>query len=351
MKRTLLLTSLLLLLGILVGSTAAMASPAQPAADVIDQDFQFQENNTTTENQTTTPAENETTTADDVNTETDDTNGTNETGEGNETEVENETEPANETIGPGARLSGIVGAHQAELRGAVSERAFGLSVAAAVSNGSRARMVQTETEHLEVRLQELENESAALEAASQNGTVSNGTYQARSTTLTAQINALESRINQTSVEGEQLSATVRAAHGVNMTRLAELQAAAGNATGQEMASIARSIAGPRSGHPGVRRGPPAHAGPSMGPPTNVTPGAPRNATNGPPNNTTMGPPEGTQMGPPNNTTMGPPDDSRMGPPNNKTRGPQSDRGEGPSSNQTNTSDGTGSTGEKGISGQ
>lgn len=280
MKRTLLLTSLLLLLGILVGSTAAMATSAQPAADVIDQDFQFQENNITA----------------------------------------NETEPANETIGPGARLSGIIGAQQAELRGAVSERAFGLSVAAAVSNGSKARLIENQTDHLEARLHELENESATLEEAYQNGTVSNGTYQARSTTLTAHINALERRINQTSVEGQRLPATVRAAHGVNMTRLAELRMAAGNATGPEMASIARSIAGPSTGHPAVRRGPPTHAGPSMGPPTNVTPGEPGNTTFGPPNNTRMGPPNGTQMGAPNNTT----------------RGLQSDRGERPSNNQTNT---------------
>lgn len=312
MKRTVVVVSLVLILGILVGTGMAVAAPANPADAVIDQDVQFQQ--TTVENETS--AQTQTTTSDTPD-ETVETNETNETTDGDEV---NETDSENVTIGPGARLSGFVGAHQAELSGDVSERAFGLSIAAAASNSSKAAIIQNRTAHLEARLQELQNESAALETAYENDQISNGTYQAQSTRLTAQINSLERMINQTSVEGAALPADVRRAHGVNMTRLAALQAAAGNATGPEMAAIARSIAGPKAGHPGIERGPPAHAGPSMGPPSNVTPGGPDTTTRGPPTNTTMGPPDDSRMGPANNSSMGPPSEQDNGTVDERTGG-------------------------------
>lgn len=298
--------SLVLVLGIIVGTGMAVATPAGPADAVVDQDGQFQQ--TTAENGTT--AEPQTNTSDTPG-ETVETNETPDGPEGNETDSETVT------TGPGAHLSGFVGAHQAELRGDVSERAFGLSIGAAASNSSKAAIIDNRTAHLEARLQELQNESATLETAYENDQISNGTYQAQSTRLTARINSLERMINQTSVEGAGLPADVRNAHGINMTRLAELQAAAGNATGPEMAAIARSIAGPKAGHPGIERGPPAHAGPSMDPPSNVTPGGP-DTTSGPPTNSTMGPPDDSRMGPLNNSSMGPPTDRNTGVSENRT---------------------------------
>lgn len=234
-------------------------------------------------------------------------------------------------VTPGAHLSGVVGVHRAEIEGEVDTRSIQTALNASDTNESKARVIAMEGERLETRLQDLEARLAELEAAHGNGTIPEGAYQAQAATLTAQTNALEEALNQTSTAGATLPPQVRDQHGVNMTRLGELHAAAGNLTGPEVAAIAQSIAGPNPGRSGMR-GPPEHAGPgpSMGPhspnrntsTTNRTAGPPGNAGDngatghGPTNDTdrTTGSgandsghmsPEGEQTGVQNETRAGP----------------------------------------------
>lgn len=268
--------------------------------------------------------------------------GANETDDGNDTVGTNETA----TIAPGTFLSGAVGAHRAELEGSVRGRAFGLSVAAAVSNGSKAGLIVNHTDRLETRLRELERTRDTLEAAYENGSIQNATYQVHLTILEARISSTERMINQTINETDRLPPEIRHAYGVNETRLDRLRTQARNLTGPEVAQIARRIGGPMTGQPAGVRGPPAHAGPngSMGPPDTV-PGRDDNTTRGPPTNRTRGPPINTSAGqrpnatngPPSNGTMGAPDGSTRGPPNGRSTGPPAERGQHSAGNGRNTS--------------
>ncbi len=305
MKRTLLqIATIAIVLGLLLAGTAGAAtvlSESQTTQAVTGEDVHFAENNTTTT--------------------TDET-------------VEDDGTPNDSvTISPGARLSGIVGTQQAELEGAVSERAFGLSVAAAVSNGSKAGLVVDETEQLETRLQELERSMEQLKTAYDNETIANGTYHARAATLNARITAMERMINRTAAVGEQLPEDVRQQYRVNTTRLAELKTKAGNLTGPEVAEIARTIAGPRAGHPSAERGPPPFAGPGE--------------TTGPSSNGTTGINQ-TTRGPPTNNTRGTPNDGTTGPPESITMGPRVDRGQDTPNNRTADNRSTGTTPSNGI---
>lgn len=189
-------------------------------------------------------------------------------------------------VTPGAHLSGVVGVHRAEIEGEVDARSIETALNASDTNESKARVIAMEGERLETRLQELEARLAELEAAHENESIPAGAYQAQAATLTARTNALEEALNRTSTAGATLPPQVRDQYGVNVTRLGELQAAAGNLTGTEIAAIAQSIAGPNPGRSGMR-GPPAHAGPgSMGPDAADRNGSMTNRTAGPPENYT-----------------------------------------------------------------
>jgi hypothetical protein len=209
-------------------------------------------------------------------------------------------------VTPGAHLSGVVGVHRAEIEGEVDTRSIETALNASTTNESKAQVIAMEGERLETRLQDLEARLAELEAAHVNGTIPEGAYQAQAATLTARTNALEETLNRTLTAGAKLTPQVRNQHGVNVTRLGELHAAAGNLTGPEVAAIAQSIAGPNPGRSGMR-GPPEHAGPgpSKGPHSPNRNTSTTNRTAGPPGN--AGDNGATGHGPTNDTdrTTGP----------------------------------------------
>lgn len=236
----------------------------------------------------------------------------------NET-ADNETE--NETA-PGARLAGVVGVQGAEVSGEVEQRSFGLQVAAAHSNASRASVVANQSEQLATRLAELRTEKESLMAANANDTISQGKYRAEMATLSARISTLERLTNSTAETARGLPAEALAAKGVNASKIRLLQTSASNLSGPEVAAIARNISGP-----------PVSV--TRGPPDNVTRGPPGNETAGPPGNKTAGPPSNKTTGPNDNTTTGP-GDKTTGPPSNKTTGPTDDPSTGQSGDDTTT---------------
>lgn len=251
----------------------------------------------------------------------------NETTE-NET-ADNETE--NETA-PGAQLAGVVGVQGAEVTGEVEQRSFGLQVAAANSNASKASVVANQSEQLEDRITELQAEKEALTEAKENGTISEGKYRAKMATLSAKISTLQRLTNSTAETASGLPAEALEAKGVNASNIQRLKTSASNLSGPEVAAIARNISGPPAN---ITAGPPGNV--TTGPPENITTGPPENKTTGPGDNTTTGPPENKTTGPGDNTTTGPPenkttgpgDDTTTGPPGNKTTGPNGTTGNGP----------------------
>lgn len=160
-------------------------------------------------------------------------------------ETSNQT--SNEGIEPGAQLSGVVGVQEAELDGEVESRAYGIRVAQSNSDDATAAVVADQLNSTEQRLTEIEAEQAELEDARENGSISEGQYQARSATLYAQSQSAQRLASQTNETASGLPAETLEANGVNVTAIRSLQDRAANLTGPEVAAIAQRIAGPNAG--------------------------------------------------------------------------------------------------------
>lgn len=158
-------------------------------------------------------------------------------------------------VSPGQRLAGTIGAGQAEFEGEVTLRAYGIQYALADSNASKAAVIEERLDRVRDRLQALEQRKAALEEARENGSMSEGEYRARVTALAARNQQLEQVLNASESRARGLPEDVLAERGINVTSIRTLQAQAANLTGQEVAEIARSIAGPGVGR-SISEGPP-----------------------------------------------------------------------------------------------
>ncbi|MFW5922595.1 MAG: hypothetical protein ACOCRC_04775 [Halodesulfurarchaeum sp.] len=186
---------------------------------------------------------------------------------------------ANETP-PGAMLAGSIKVQHEEMRGEIEHRSFGLQIAAAATNGSKAQVLNHTQANLEARLTEIESEMAQLNESRANGSISESRYQARVSGLVSKTGNLEQLANSTSQTAATLPRETLEANGVNVTALEQLRTHARNMTGPETAAIARQIAGDRAGTP---MGPPE--GMPGGPPEGI-PASPGDDTD---NDTRMGP--------------------------------------------------------------
>lgn len=242
-------------------------------------------------------------------------------------------ETANETA-PGARLAGVVNVQGAEVEGEVAERSFGLKIAAAKSNASKASVIANQTGDLSERVTELRDRKQELQAAREAGEISQGQYRAEMARIAAELSTANRLLNRTADEAKELPSSALEDAGVDPASIERLQQAAGNLSGPEIAEIARDIGGPP-----VNRsvGPPKDA--TQGPPQNVTTTPGGNETEVPSGNSTRGPPGNGTDGPQTNSTTGPPENGTQGPPGNDTQGPPDNRTQGP------PSDGPGGTNE------
>lgn len=150
---------------------------------------------------------------------------------------------ANETVEPGAQLSGVVGVQEAELNGDVEERAYGIRIAQANTDDAKAAVVAEQLNRSEQRVAELEERRAELEAARENGSISNGQYRAQVAQLHAQSRTVDRVNNQTNETASELPAETLDANGVNATAIRTLSERASELSGPETAAVARTIAG------------------------------------------------------------------------------------------------------------
>ncbi|MFB6296703.1 MAG: hypothetical protein ABEH66_07705 [Halobacteriales archaeon] len=206
---------------------------------------------------------------------------------------------ANGSVGPGAMLTGVVGVQRAEIEGEVEVRSFGLRIANATSNASKASVVAEEVQALRDRLADLREEKRALQEARQNGSITTDQYKARLAALNTRVQSTKRLANQTEAATRGIPEDVLREKGVNVTAIRALRANASELAGPEVAAIARQIAGPDAGKslgrgPGGA-GPPGLNGSNAGPPDrNGSAGPPdRNGSAGSPdsNETTRGPAE------------------------------------------------------------
>lgn len=179
-------------------------------------------------------------------------------------QMDSETNESNDTVAPGERLSGVLGVQEAELDGEMESRSFGLAVARAANDEARAALIAAEVNETGAELETLRERRADLEAARDNGSMSEGQYNARIAELASRAENVERMANQTANESQRLPAELLESKGVNVSAIRTLRTQANELGGQEVAEIARSIAGNADRAPDrVERGPGA-AGPDRG---------------------------------------------------------------------------------------
>lgn len=156
--------------------------------------------------------------------------------------------PANDSAAPGEQLAGAVGVQDAELDGEVTERAYGLQIANAQSDGAKADVVETQLEDVEQRLAAHEAELEELREARDGGEISNGTYQAKVATLAAEKGTTERMAGHAGETAGDLPADVLDERGIDVDAIEELRQNASELGGEEVSEIARSIAGDNVGY-------------------------------------------------------------------------------------------------------
>jgi hypothetical protein len=175
--------------------------------------------------------------------------------------TDNSSNSTNSSVTPGERLSGVVGVQGAELEGEIDERAFGIQVAQAATNESRAAVVAGKLAELEQRVEELDERTQRLGEARANGSISEGEYRAELGEVAARSQSTQRLVNASNETASGLPADVLEANGVNVSAIQTLKKSAGNLTGPEVAAVARSIAGPSPGIPPSVDTGPADRGP------------------------------------------------------------------------------------------
>lgn len=169
-------------------------------------------------------------------------------------------------VTPGEQLSGVIGVHEAEFEGELERRTFGIQIAKAATNDSKARTVKSQLDSTQQRLDELKAEKARLQEARDNGNISEGRYNAEMAQLAVRTETIKQLSNDTEAQAGQLPSDILERNGVNVAAIQQLRQEAKNLSGPEVAEIARSIAGRD-----VRGPPPGKAPGSVGPPSDAGP--------------------------------------------------------------------------------
>jgi hypothetical protein len=174
---------------------------------------------------------------------------------------DNETEDGNASVAPGQRLSGIVGVQEAELEGEVDRRAFGLQVARAATNTTKAEVVKEQVRDMQERIHELKENKQELNESLENDSMSEGRYAAEVAELAARTETVEQLANESENVTRGMPTDLLESNGVNATAIQMLKENASELAGPQVAQIARTIGGPDvtpGGPPeGVPAGPPA----------------------------------------------------------------------------------------------
>lgn len=162
----------------------------------------------------------------------------------------------NETdVAPGERLSGVLDVGEAELDTEVDSRTFGIQIARASTQEAEAAVVGERLGDIEERLGALEERKDALQRARENGSMSEGAYRARIAELAARTTGLERLANEAARAAGEIPDDLLAERGIDASAIRTLETRAAALGGQDVADIARGIAGPSVGEAPGKAGP------------------------------------------------------------------------------------------------
>ena len=157
------------------------------------------------------------------------------------------------TTAPGEQFAGVVGVQAAEVNGEIETRRFETRLDRASNATERARVVAETTNGTEERLAELRERRERIEAAHENGSLSDGQYRAQLARLAAEIRTTERMANRSAEVTESLPEGAVEAGGLNRSAVEEVRRNARELGGQKVSEAARDIAGRGDDPP---RGPP-----------------------------------------------------------------------------------------------
>ena len=144
---------------------------------------------------------------------------------------------------PGAAFAGVVNVQQTEIGSEIAQRSLDRQLAAAASNGSKARIVAEQQQLLAERIDELEAEKTRLQGAYENGNINQAQYRAQLAGLSAQVRAVEWRAGQTATAAAELPEPTLREHGANVSQVGAIVQRANRTGGGEVAEAAHAIAG------------------------------------------------------------------------------------------------------------
>lgn len=150
-------------------------------------------------------------------------------------------------VAPGERLSGVVGVQQAEFDGEVDRNAYRIALENADDNATKASLIAEKLNETEERLAELDERKAELDEQRESGEISEGRYRAEIAGLATEVDNAEAQLNRSNETAAELPRETLEENGVNVDAIRTLQQQADDLTGEEVAEIARSIAGDERG--------------------------------------------------------------------------------------------------------
>jgi len=128
-------------------------------------------------------------------------------------------------------------------RATFSERAFGVRIANAETNESKAAVVAAQFDETDARLTELEGRLEDLNESREAGNISEGRYRAEVATTVVRMRTLERQAATAETTATGLPEAVLTEHDIDVDSIRTLRDRAGDLGGPETAEIARSIAG------------------------------------------------------------------------------------------------------------
>ncbi|WP_430503568.1 DUF7096 domain-containing protein [Haloparvum sp. PAK95] len=174
--------------------------------------------------------------------------GAGDVGTTNAVDAQNETNESD--VAPGTQLSAVVGVQESEIEGSIESRAFGHAVANATTNESKAEVVAKQLERNRERLAELQERKQELKEERAAGNISEGQYKAKMAKIAAETASIKQTTNQSANATEGIPTSVLEEQGINASAIQQLQENASELSGGEVAEIAKSIAGERTGQAG-----------------------------------------------------------------------------------------------------
>lgn len=176
-------------------------------------------------------------------------------------DTEQRAQGTNDSIAPGEQLTGVLGVQMAEVDGEIENRSFGIQLANAETNETKAAVIGEQFDDIDERITALEERRETLEAEREAGNISEGEYRAEIATIEAETRTAERLTNSTESNVTDLPTDTLEEQGVNVSAIQTLSDRANELSGPETAEIARSIAGNSVGNPVADdRGPGGPAG-------------------------------------------------------------------------------------------